>query len=123
MKLRIRGNSVRLRVSQSELADIHDTGLVEDRVIFGPNARLVYRIEVAPQGPLHVRFDDHAITVVVSRAAVERWVGPAEVSLSGSQRVGEGEQLAILLEKDFACLAPRAEDQSDLFPNPGTAKC
>ena len=42
-------------------------------------------------------------------------------------QVGEGEQqhdngdvLSILVEKDFACLAPReGEDESDMFPHPG----
>ena len=123
MKLRIRGNSVRLRVSQTELAEIAEAGRAEDAVRLGPQARLVYRIEVAPQGPVHARFDGGTLTVIVPRAEVERWLDPAEVALTGSQRVGDGEHLSILVEKDFACLAPRDEDQSDLFPNPGATQC
>ncbi|MGH8167708.1 MAG: DUF7009 family protein [Woeseiaceae bacterium] len=38
----------------------------------------------------------------------------------------DGDELSILVEKDFACLAPReGEDDSDKFPNPleGKATC
>lgn len=123
MKLRIRGNSIRLRVSQSELVDIAQSGRVEDAVHFGPTARLRYRIEVAAHGPLQARFDGDTLTVSMPRAEVERWVAPEEVSVMGSQRIGTGQELEILVEKDFACLAPRDEDQSDLFPNPGAIEC
>jgi hypothetical protein len=36
MKLRIQGNSIRLRVSRSELAAFVETGRLEETVYFGP---------------------------------------------------------------------------------------
>jgi len=41
------------------------------------------------------------------------------VSIAASQILDEGDQLSILVEKDFACLAPReGEDETDMYPNP-----
>ena len=45
MKLRIRGNSVRLRLSQSDMTQIVDHGLVVDSVEFAPSEKLEYRLE------------------------------------------------------------------------------
>ena len=47
MKLRIRGNTLRLRVSKSELATVLKRGSVQDAIRFGPRTRLVYRLEAA----------------------------------------------------------------------------
>lgn len=119
MKLRIRGNSIRLRVSQSEVERIQAEGRCEDEVRFAGGGALRYRVEVVPEGPLAARLAGTEIALRVPRGAVERWSDPAEVSISGEQALDDGGRLALLLEKDFACLAPRAgEDESDLFPNP-----
>lgn len=119
MKLRIRGNSIRLRVSQSELERIQTEGRCEDEVRFAGGGALRYRVEVVPEGPLAARLAGTEIALRVPRGAVERWSDPAEVSISGEQALDDGGRLALLLEKDFACLAPRSgEDESDLFPNP-----
>ena len=47
------------------------------------------------------------------------WVDSDEVSISSEQQLDQGGLLKILVEKDFACLAPReGEDESDMFPHP-----
>jgi hypothetical protein len=124
MKLRIRGNSVRLRVSQSELGDITAVGFTEDRARFAPGAELVYRLAVAPEGPLRADLAEGRISVTVPQREFERWLQADEVSIRGEQPIDGDERLAILVEKDFACLAPReGEDESDLFPNPAKGEC
>lgn len=122
MKLRIRGDSIRIRVSQSEVGRILEAGVCEDRVRFAGGAALTYRVEVVPDGRLEARLAGSVLTLCVPRALVDGWAEPAEVSIAGSQPLAGGDSLALLLEKDFACLAPRAgEDESDLFPNPEAA--
>jgi hypothetical protein len=50
---------------------------------------------------------------------IKQWAESEKVSISSEQNLDDGEQLRILVEKDFACLAPRdGEDESDMFPNP-----
>lgn len=124
MKLRIRGNSVRLRVSQSELSEIAERGGVEDRVQFPGNAVLAYRVRVVPANTLSAEYRGHDLTVFVPRADIERWLAPQEVSIRGEQALDGGGTLKILLEKDFACVTTRdGEDESDLFPNPAVENC
>jgi hypothetical protein len=119
MKLRIRGNSVRLRVSQSELEQIVGQGFAGDRVQFGGAATLSYCVEVVPDEPLAADFADGEIRLRVPRRRVRSWAQPGEVSIRGEQPLADGAALKILIEKDFSCLAPReGEDETDLFPNP-----
>lgn len=119
MKLRIRGDSIRMRVSQAELEQITAEGRCADRVRFPGGAALEYGVEVVPDAPLAAELDGGRLTLRVPRAAVDRWAGPEEVSISGEQTLDDGARLSLLLEKDFACLVPRAgEEEADLFPNP-----
>lgn len=119
MKLRIRGNSVRVRVSRTELEQLATQGATEDSAQFGPGAVLRYRLEAARDGALQAEFADNVVRISIPRAQVERWLAPEEVSIRGEQAAGDGVALKILVEKDYVCLAPRSdEDDSDLFANP-----
>lgn len=119
MKLRIRGNSVRLRLSRSELDKLAETGWTEDRARFAPGAELVYRIDVRPGGELRAALTGSTVSVELPQPMLRRWLEPDQVSLRAEQPLDGGNVLKILVEKDFACLAPRPdEDDTDLFPNP-----
>lgn len=119
MKLRILGNSVRLRVSQAEMSRIRSEGVVRQHVEFGPGRRLAYELRTVTGGRVSASFDDECIRVTLPLAVAERWQEPDEVTISGEQELPGGERLKILVEKDFQCLVPREdEDQSGLFPNP-----
>jgi len=119
MKLRIRGNSVRIRVSKSELAQIEESGAAQDSVRFSAHSALIYRVEVKPGGRIEAEFDGARLRIAVPRDDVARWLAPGEVSIEAEQQIGDGVVLKVLVEKDFACLAPRdSEDDSDLFDNP-----
>jgi len=120
MKLRIRGNSVRIRVTKGELAAIAEAGAAEDVVRFSPDAVLRYRVEVKPGGSVEAELAPPVLRVVLPKERVKRWLEPEEVSIQAEQAIGGGEVLKILVEKDYTCLAPRGdgEDDSDLFANP-----
>ncbi|MEO0424298.1 MAG: hypothetical protein AAF184_18305 [Pseudomonadota bacterium] len=121
MKLRIRGNSIRLRVTRGELASIASEGRVEERVDFGTSA-LHYRLvrDDALPAPM-ASFEGPVIEVRLPAATVDAWANDdTQVSVDAQQTVGDG-ALRILVEKDFACLQPRTgEDESDMFAHPDT---
>ncbi len=122
MKLRIRGNSIRIRVSKLELAQIAEAGSTEDEIRFAPAAALRYRVDVKESGPVEAKFQGSLISVIVPKSEVERWLAPEQVAIEGRQAIGDGTHLRILLEKDYTCLAPRGdEDDSELFANPQKA--
>lgn len=119
MKLRIRGNSLRLRLSRSEVEAFDKEGLVEDSVRFGPGARLVYALERSVEGALSARLQDGRVSVTIPSELAGSWCRTDQVGLEAEQPTGDGETLRILVEKDFTCLKTRSgEDESDAFPNP-----
>jgi hypothetical protein len=124
MKLRIRGDSIRIRVTQAELRELAERGGVRDSIRFGDGIALTYALETDPKArEPRARYVGQLVSVVLPAATVRRWVSSDEVSIEGEQPIGGGERLRILVEKDFACLQPRTgEDESDMFPNPQDGK-
>jgi hypothetical protein len=115
MKLRIKGNSLRLRVSQSELARLMSVGHIQETIQFAPasDARLTYALAVRNAGDdIGLDYRDQTLTVVLSPAAARRWAESEDVGVYGDGRV------ALIVEKDFACLDASDPEDSDAFPNP-----
>lgn len=119
MKLRIRGDSLRIRVSQTELAELESSGRAGDTIHFPSGAELRYGLEITAGTEVSVADGDGEIKVLIPRPVFERWCEPEEVSLVAEQPLAGRDALKILVEKDFTCLSPRDdEDDSDLFQNP-----
>jgi len=122
MKLRIKGNSVRLRLGQSEVIGLVQRGYLEDRTEFG-DGDLVYRLEMSEEVTVvTASFQKGQIYVTVPRETAVNWAVGDAVGIDGIQALADGE-LKILIEKDFECLNPAHGDQADAFPHPlsGTA--
>jgi len=100
MKLRIRGNSIRLQLTKTELAKLAEKGRIEDTVRFSSEQSLRYGIEVRPTGAVTAAYADGALVVTLPKARLELWRRPGEVSVEGSQPVGGGKVLQIVLEAD-----------------------
>jgi hypothetical protein len=66
---------------------------------------------------MSVRYQPQEITVTLSTESARKWAEGEQVGLSGSVDVGH-DQLALLVEKDFACLDRNVADKEDAFPNP-----
>jgi hypothetical protein len=122
MKLRLRGNSLRLRLAQGEVAELVRTGRVEETVAFGPRERLSYALTCKETAAIAARFEAGAVEVSLPAGLAMDWASSERVGLEAEQPIGEGAHLRILVEKDFACLKPRTgENDSDAFPNPNTS--
>jgi len=121
VKLRILGNSIRLRLARNEVERVAGLGAVEDSVRFGPGEMLRYRLE-AGDAPA-ARFTGDSLVVRLPQAEIAGWAGSEEaVSLRAEQPIGAGETLSLLVEKDFECLVPREDgDAGDLYTNPNRA--
>jgi hypothetical protein len=119
VKLRIKGDSLRLRLTQGEMRRLAERGEVEDRTSFPGGAALRYRLRVDNgSDEISVSYASNLMEFVLPAALSGRWCGTDLVTLSATQANATGE-LRIVLEKDWACLAPReGEDESDNFPHP-----
>jgi hypothetical protein len=118
MKIRIRGNSIRIRLSKSEVALLAKDNYVEERTDFGNNT-LTYAVRSTNGENMSANFIDGTITMMVPERLVQQWATTDLVSLDYNMPVNNNENLYILLEKDFQCIdAVVNEDQSDYFENP-----
>jgi hypothetical protein len=113
MKLRLQGNSLRLRLTRSEVARLHDNGTVEEAAAFKSGGSLTYRIQSrADTEPLQADFSGGAITVLVPTETIRAWASGEEAGL-----YAQDGDLRIAIEKDFRCLT-RAEEEPDAYPHP-----
>lgn len=121
MKLRIKGNSLRLRVSRSELARFQAGGRIEETIHFSaaPDATLTYALESASKpSPVAVRYGSREVTVILSKDRARIWDDQGEVGVYTTLDMGPAGSLEVAVEKDFACLDRSDEDNSDTFVNP-----
>jgi hypothetical protein len=121
MKLRIKGNSLRLRVSRSELAQFQAEGRIEETIHFtaAPEATLTYALESALRSsPVSVRYGSREVTVILSQDRARIWEAENEVGVYTTLDMGPAGSLEVVVEKDFACLDRSDEDNSDTFANP-----
>ncbi|MGI9236522.1 MAG: DUF7009 family protein [Woeseiaceae bacterium] len=120
MKLRIKDNSIRLRLTRSEVDALQDSGVVASTTGFPGGRGLGYRVESSPASVSAAAFlSDHGVTVRLPESTVVAWATTEQVSIPGEQLLDNGSRLQILVEKDFACLTEReGEDESDMFPHP-----
>jgi hypothetical protein len=117
MKLRIYDDSIRLRLTQSEVAQIARGMAVESVCRFPGGAALTYTLMVADTPAIDARFAGERIEVVIPRDRATQWATGIDVALRSERR--HNSVLDILVEKDFACLEPRdADDDTDRYPNP-----
>ncbi len=124
MKLRIRGNTLRLRLTRSEVEEIGAGRTVVELTEFPDGTTLSYRL--VPGADLSARqsmtghvFD---IAVEIPHNEASAWAASEEdVSFSPGGAVMV-DQLEILIEKDFTCITPReGEEELDTYPNPNAA--
>jgi len=118
MKMRIRGDSLRLRLAQGEIVRLRETGEVCDHIHFGDRT-LAYALVSGDVDTPRARFGDDRIEVTLPRGVASEWANSDQVGIEAEQPLANG-TLKLLIEKDFQCLAPRpGEDDSDGFPHPG----
>ena len=120
MKLRIRDNSVRLRLTRAEVDAVQETGVIRSQTGFPGGREFRYCVESSPAGVNPAAFfSDNEITIRLPETMVLAWATTDQVSMQGEQVLDDGSKLQFLVEKDFACLAPRDdEDESDTYPHP-----
>jgi hypothetical protein len=123
MKLRLQGNSLRLRLRQGEVRRLVERGVVEERTEFA-EAAFVYALRVTDAAQISADVKQYRIEVAVPRGVARQWASGEQVGIEGSQPTPGGKALRILVEKDFECIdAPPGDSQEDAYPNPRAGKC
>ncbi len=118
MKIRIKANTVRYRLSKSEVATLTEEGKLEEKTEF-TNGALLYAIRQTENDDLSADFTNNTITLYVPKTALKSWAETDQVGIDCNMLLPNDNTLYLLLEKDFKCNdADVNEDQSDYFENP-----
>ena len=122
MKLRIKDNSLRIRLTRSEVLQLSQTGIIEASTPFA-NGHFRYAIRaLADIRELDAHITPFSIEMLVPSDFSSKWPYNNEVSLRSTLSLTNQQELKLLLEKDFVCLDDTDEDQSDNYDNPN-GKC
>jgi len=113
MKLRLHDNSLRLRLSQSEVARLRDTGKVEDLIVFHPGNELLYSIEAGAAQEPTATLENAKIRVILPTPVAMQWIKSDQTGIEATTGT-----LRLLIEKDFQCLHRSPAPGEDAFPNP-----
>jgi Family of unknown function (DUF7009) len=122
MKLRMKGNSIRVRLDRRDIEGLIDEGRIVDAVRFGPGLAFSYAVETgaADRERPRASYADGHLTIRIDPEDAEAWLADDRVGFDHQQAV-DGGVLRVLLEKDFACIDRPAGEEADdayAFPNP-----
>jgi hypothetical protein len=112
MKLRIEGNSVRLRVKKSDLEKLKKDGIVRESVAFLKGFHLYYELKTDTKiKTIEASFSSGTIAVSIPLSMSDAWIDTEQVGLENTAENG----FYVLIEKDFPCKTRVDEDKNDLF--------
>lgn len=113
MKIRIKGNSIRYRLSKTEVELFTEQGYVEESIEF-PTSTLKYALQRSKTVEnIRATLIDNTIIIYMPLKMAQEWQKEDQIGFSGHDN-----KLSLLIEKDFQCLDNTLEDQSDNYPNP-----
>ncbi len=126
MKLRLRENSIRLRLLRGEIQQLRASGIVCEKIQFNQFQILSYALKVSEEvKEISASFKDQEIIVEIPLAAARNWTESNLVGLESEQKIDGKQTLKILIEKDFVCPdRPFDKDIADAFiPHPKIKSC
>ena len=127
MKLRIKGDSLRFRLLKPEVVELKRTGRIQETVHFSRHFqcdKLIYAIERSEQfDDIEVQHKPQELLVQVPASVIEHWATGEDVGIYSDLPLADGDTLAVVIEKDFACLDRSDEDNRDTFENPLCKAC
>lgn len=112
MKIRLRSNSLRYRLTRSEVERFAHEGVVAEKVYIGEET-LTYVLQRSMEPEMKATLKNNIITLNVPEQLADEWTGTDQVGFDC-----KSEPLYLLVEKDFTCMDNVEEDQSDNYPNP-----
>ncbi len=119
MKIRIQGNSIRVRLVRSEVTELGEGRPVQQQTAFSPHSKLVSIIRPTQDSETATAsLDASTITIAVPLCEIARWVNSEHVGIESDVRIDGHNSLRLIVEKDFECLHSRTGDADNAYPHP-----
>jgi hypothetical protein len=123
MKLRFRGNSLRLRLNQREVETVASGSALEERIAFPGSGSLSYVLDSDAQFGPRASFREGVIRVSAPPSELKQWAGSNGIGLY-FELGAHGSALKIAIEKDLECVdAPPEERDPEAFPRQVGKSC
>lgn len=118
MKIRIKGNSVRFRLTKSEVETLALNEEIFETTNFG-KTKFSYGVVLNTSiDDLQIKYHENFMILEVPYKKGKSWHTNAIIGFNHVQKTASADEIMLLLEKDFTCLDNTLEDQSDNYPNP-----
>ncbi len=112
MKLRLRANTIRLRLLQAEVQRLSKGETITETL--PTPTPFHYAVTPADVRDLEASYQSNTLSIQIPQAWAKTWYESDEVG-----RQAQTQSLDILIEKDWACTTPRqSEDETGTYPNP-----
>ena len=122
MKLRVRNNSLRIRLNRNEVAKLAQGKSLEESVGFPGGSTFSYQLSVTADALTTATFLNGTLTLAVPQHNVRDWSESDEIGLY--YKLDAASPLDIAIEKDLECLeGPADERDPDAFPRPAGKNC
>lgn len=120
MKLRLRENSIRLRLLKSEIEKLDANGFISEKITFSSSQKFLYSIKISNQSEqISATFNNGELIIEIPFEQAKTWLETDLVGLESEQKINGEKTLKILVEKDFVCLDhPQDVDNKDAYPHP-----
>lgn len=119
MKIRMKGNSIRYRLTKTDVSNFGKHGFIEETTEFLNDHFFQYRLEKKTGiTSLQAYYAANRICIFVPENIADEWINTDVVGFDNKMNIGDGKELFLLIEKDFVCIDHTFEDQSDNYPNP-----
>jgi len=106
---------LRLRLTQTEVARLHNQSVVESAIAFPSDRALRYLLVSSSKASEVVAgFEDDSVRILIPQAVAAAWTESSDVAIEGPP----DSDLKILIEKDFQCLHKPEERDPSAYPNP-----
>jgi hypothetical protein len=113
MKLRIHGDSLRLRLNRFDIEQFLKTGIRTESIHFGSGSKLTYTLESSSQlTEMEAHYSQDCIRVLLPLGLAQEWATSDQISLSLHRAESSGPSL--LIEKEFKFVH---DDESNPDPN------
>ncbi len=121
MKIRIKDNTIRLRLTKPDVSQLKESGTITCKTIITPAQVFQYTLKVdATVQSFSASFESNTLTIHIPVSDANILTDTDDITIKGSQKNGEDGDLFILIEKDLQCLDDTDEDQSDMYENKKT---
>lgn len=117
MKIRILGDTLRLRLKKSEIDEFAKNGKIKNSISFGNDNKLQYILQVSIDSEISASFINNEIIIAIPKDVAKKWIETDLITLKNNISTPN-----LIIEKDFKCTSKdclETENQkNDSYRNP-----